>query len=267
MKTPTETEAVLTPEDVRTILKVCSPDGVLVGGQALAFWSDLYEIRRPTPLVEAVSADVDFIGDSLLAEKLARAIGWKPWIPGMDDATFQTGKVTKKMPDGSIKQADFLSGVAGLTTQDVVRRAVEVDVPRLGHVRVMHPVDVLDSRIQNLHLLSVKRTPSGIAQAKLAIAVAAAFIRETLRTRGEKAALKLLERVAAMASGIGALRVHLLFDIDPLQAVPVQEFRTTTALHTKRWPQIVSYTSAQREKLRKQYARASLGRANKKVGK
>jgi hypothetical protein len=45
--------------------------------------------------------------------------------------------------------------------------------------------------------------------------------------------------------------VFLLYDIDPLQAVPLEDFRTTSALHKVRWPQIASEVSQKRESLRK----------------
>jgi hypothetical protein len=253
--TVTETEAVLTRKDVAAILDVCGLEGVLVGGQSLAFWADHFRVPRPEPLVEAVSADVDFIGSAALAQKLAQVLGWKSWIPSLDDPTFQTGKVTFKLKDGSVKQADFLSGVVGLATRDVVRRALEVDIPDLGRIRVMHPVDVLDSRIQNLHVLAAKRNAAGKAQARLAIAVVAAFIRDVIQTRGEKAALKLLERVAEIAADFAAVRIFLLYDIDPMAAVPIAEFRTTPALHAKRWPQLLAHVDAQRAKVRRSFAR------------
>lgn len=56
--------------------------------------------------------------------------------------------MTHRSKDGQVKQVDFLSGVAGLTTKDLVRRAIEMEVPEIGHLRVIHPLDVLDSRIQ-----------------------------------------------------------------------------------------------------------------------
>lgn len=249
--TEIETEAVLTTEDLRSILKVCSTEGVLVGGQALAFWADHYALSRPADLVIAVSADADFIADGQLAKKLARALGWKSWTPGFDDATFQTGKVTRKMPDGSVKQVDFLASVAGLATVDVVRRALEMEVPQIGRLRVMHPIDVLDSRIQNLALIPSKRTPASVSQARLAIGAARSFIVAEIEERGEKKALRLLERIAEMASDSGALRVFMDYDIDPLLAVPIEEFRTTTALHAQRWPQIVAAIGRKREKFRR----------------
>jgi len=46
--------------------------------------------------------------------------------------------------------------------------------------------------------------------------------------------LKLLEGIAEMATDIAAVRVFLLYGIDPLEAVPLEQFRTTSALHEVR---------------------------------
>src|SRR5580700_4763086 len=250
MKSERQTEAPLTPEDVRKILSICSPRGLLVGGQALAFWADHLQVERPADLVSGVTADADFIGDSVLAKDLAKRLGWQIWIPALDDSTPQTGKVTHRTKSGKVKQVNFLSGVVGLTTKDLARRAIEMEIPDVGHLRVIHPIDVLDSRIQNLHLLPEKRTDAGIAQARLAVGVARAFIRQEVGTRGERVGLKLLERVAEMANDIAAVRVFLLYGIDPLEAVPLEDFRTTSALHKVRWPQIVVEVTEKRESLR-----------------
>ena len=251
MRNERDTEAPLTPEDVQKILSICSPRGLLVGGQALAFWADHLRVERPANLISGVTAGADFIGDSLLAKDLGKRLGWQTWIPALDDSTPQTGKVTHRTKTGQVKQVDFLSGVVGLTTKDLARRAIEMEVPDIGRLRVIHPIDVLDSRIQNLHLLPEKRTDAGIAQARLAVDVAREFIRLEVATRGERVGLKLLERIADIAADIAAVRVFLLYGIDPLQAVPLVDFRTTSALHKVRWPQIVSEVSQKRESLRK----------------
>jgi hypothetical protein len=224
-------------------------------GQALAFWADRLEVERPASLSAAVTADADFIGDSALAQSLGKRLGWKTWIPSIDASTPQTGKVTHRTARGGIKQVGFLSGVVGLTTKDLQRRAVEMDVPDIGRLRVLHPIDVLDSRIQNLDLLPEKRTPAGVAQARLAVDVVRAFIRGEIRSRGERAGLKLLERVVAIAAEIAAVRVNLRQGIDPLDAIPLEDFRTTSALHKVRWPQIVEDVAKKRETLRKLAAR------------
>jgi hypothetical protein len=243
-------EAPLNPEEVQKILSICSPRGLLVGGQALAFWADHLQVERPAVLDSGVTAGADFIGDSVLAKDLAKRLGWKLWIPSLDDSTPQTGKVTQRTRSGQVKQVDFLSGVVGLTTKDLARRAITLEIKDVGQLRVIHPIDVLDSRIQNLHALPEKRNSAGIAQAQLAVNVARAFVRQEIATRNERAGLKLLERVADIASDIAAVRVFLLFDIEPLNAIPLEEFRTTSALHKVRWPQIVAEIGEKREALR-----------------
>jgi hypothetical protein len=260
-----ETEAVLSPEEVRKILGVCSPEAVLVGGQALGFWADRYSVSRPAPLMPTVTADVDFIGGSALARKLGEALGWKWWVPSLDDVTEQSGKVTLRMPDNSIKQVAFLFAVTGLTTADVIRRAIEMHVPEIGTLRVMHPIDVLDSRIQNLLLIPGKRNEMGVAQAQLAVLVVRAFIREEIDVRGEKRALRLLERVVSLAESPGAIRIFLAHGIDPLTAIPNEDFRTTSSLHTKRWPQVTSRINEQREHAAKLLRRTTASPARDKV--
>jgi hypothetical protein len=51
----------------------------------------------------------------VLARDLGERLGWKTWIPSLDDATPQTGKVTQRSANGGVKQVEFLSGVIGLT--------------------------------------------------------------------------------------------------------------------------------------------------------
>ena len=121
----------------------------------------------------------------------------------------------------------------------------------VGHMRVIHPIDVMDSRIQNLHLLPEKRSDAGIAQARLSVDVVRAFIRQQVATRSERTGLKLLERVAEIASESAAVRVFLLFGIEPLEAIPLEDFRTTSALHKARWPQIVAEVAEKRATLKK----------------
>lgn len=249
MTSEQEHEEPLTPADVREILQVCGAGGLLVGGQALAFWADFLALALPPIFSSGVSSDADFIGDVALARKLARTLHWNEWLPSMDDATPHTAKVTKRSAGGGVKQVDFLSGVAGLDTRDLKRRAVEVDIPEIGRLRVIHPIDLLESRIKNLDLLPEKRTSAGVAQALLAVDVARAFIRHAIAVQGERVALKLLERIVTIAGEPAGVRVQRRFEVEPLSAVPLDDFRTTSALHSGRWPQVLAEIGAKRRKL------------------
>jgi len=77
------------------------------------------------------------------------------------------------------------------------------------------------------------------------------FIRREIATRTERTGGKLLERVADIAGDIAAGRGFLLFGVEPLAAVPLEDFRTTSALHKGRWPRIRAEVGAKRESLRK----------------
>jgi hypothetical protein len=78
--------------------------------------------------------------------------------------------------------------------------------------------------------------------------VARAYVRREIAASGERTALKLVERIVAIAGDIASVRVFLRYGVDPLQAVPVEDFRTTTALHKKRWPQIQRGVAARRKR-------------------
>lgn len=256
-------EAALDADDVASILRICSPEGLLVGGQALAFWVDRLRVPKPAIFASGITTDADFIGNAQLATRLGRGLGWKTWVPSLEDATPQLAKVTHVERDGSIKQVDFLSGIIGLTTQDLRRRALKLEVDGIGLVTVLHPVDVLDSRIKNLQLLPGKRNPSGFAQARLAIDMVGAHIRAEARSSGERTALRLLERVVGIAEDYAALLVFVLYGIDVLQAVPLEAFPGSAELHRERWPQVLAHVRAQREALAKLANRVSNGARGK----
>jgi hypothetical protein len=66
--------------------------------------------------------------------------------------------------------------------------------------------------------------------------------------QGERAALKLLERVVAIAADAAGPCVYLEFGVEPLSAVPLDGFRTTRTLHSAKWPQVLAEIGAKRSK-------------------
>jgi hypothetical protein len=168
-------EVALTTDEVREILAQCGPHALLVGGQALALWASVYAVTPPKVLAASISSDADFIGNATLARRLGAALkGWDFWKPTLDDATPQTAKLSRTVK-GGVKQIDFLGAIAGLDTAAVQRRAVVITLTSGVELRVLHPLDVLESRLQNLLLIPEKRHAAGIAQAHLAVRVANAL--------------------------------------------------------------------------------------------
>lgn len=74
--------------------------------------------------------DADFIGTSGVAQALQRSLGspWKLRKGTLDDFGRQVAKVYASVPEEGIKQIAFLSGIVGLDTEDVCKRASQLTV-------------------------------------------------------------------------------------------------------------------------------------------
>lgn len=250
-------EVALTPDEVDTILRHCGPDSLLVGGQALAFWALHYEIEPPGALSTKITSDADFIGTAADARRLGAAMKWKVWIATLDDATVHTAKVTAVNPAGGVKQVDYLSGIVGLQTDRIQARAASVELSPDLTIRILHPLDVLESRLRNLDSLPEKRNTVGVAQAELAIAVARAYIGEMVDNGTEfRDVSKSVERIVKIALDPKLVGVAIKYELDPLRAVPLPKINNRE-FNLKRWPQIVAAVDDLRRKRIKLNARRS----------
>jgi len=249
-------EAELTPEEVERILRACSREILLVGGQALATWAVHFGVRPVGELSRVVTMDADFIGTSAAAEAMRQSLGppWKVRKGTLDDAGGQVAKVYARTPDG-IKQIDFLSGIVGLDTAAVRKRATEITFSDGSSISVLHPLDVLESRLRNLDSLPAKRNDIGIAQACLAVSVVRAFIEDHMDTSNDprtvRQAVKRVERIALDAR---LTQVAFTYDIDVLQAIPVKRI-AYPRFHQQQWPRILARLDRKREKFRMLQAR------------
>jgi hypothetical protein len=122
-----------------------------------------------------------------------------------------------------IKQVDFLDGIAGLDTQAVQRRAATITLASGADPRVQHPLDVLESRLQNLRLIAGKPNAGGIAQARLSVSIARSFL---LRLIEEAASTRVIfdaiERIGQIATNKRLTGVMLDYNVDVLSAVPAE---------------------------------------------
>lgn len=241
-------EIALTEREIEHILRHCDGRALLVGGQALAFWAQHYRIERQGELAVAVTSDADFIAAAAVARELSNALGpegWRFWQPSPDDATPQTAKLSKRIEGLGIKQIDFLDRIVGLKTEGIQRRAVVLELVDGSRLRVLHPLDVLESRLKNLAELPSKRNPHGIAQAHLAIDVAKCFLEQLLREASARRILDAIERMAQIAGQKSLQAVLHDHGIDVLAAVPAERI-PNEAFRTKRWPQILAHTAQRR---------------------
>ena len=243
-------EAELTAEEVEQILKVCGPHALLVGGQALATWAVYYDVQPVGKLSRVVTMDADFIGSTETARALQRSLGppWRVRTGSLDDFGPQVAKVYATLPDKGIKQVDFLSGIVGLDTDAIRKRASELTLADGTTVHLLHPLDVLESRLRNLDALPSKRNAIGVAQARLAVNVVRAFIEHYMDEAGEPRTVRqAVKRVERLALDTKLSRVAFIYDIDVLAAVPVERI-AYSRFREEQWPRILTRLESKRER-------------------
>ncbi|MGB6487411.1 MAG: hypothetical protein WBE91_11050 [Steroidobacteraceae bacterium] len=242
----------LSSDEVRQILENSSEDAVLVGGQALALWSQIYQVLPPNELSGGISADIDFIGSVSAAKAVGQALNrgggsWKLHEVDADDATPQAAKLSLTVQGEGYKEIDFLWAIVGVNTDQVKTRAVEMRLPGLSRsVKIIHPLDLLASRLHNLADIPEKRDAQGVAQGRLAISVARAFISQAHGTLQERDVYPFVEEVRRIALNKKLRRVYYEYGFDVLSAVPVELFKNEDFL-SERWPQIQALVAEQLE--------------------
>lgn len=246
------TEEAFMPADmVRRVLAAAGTDVVLVGGQALAFWMDRYGIEPTDTSVPAVTRDVDFFthdaaqGRSLHA--FAKAIGGQPAFATPEAITALVGSAVAPAEPGRVYNVDLLHSVVGLKRKALVENAVHVELPGLAsELRVMHPLDVLQSRNANLHTLADKQDAVGQMQLRLAIKVARRYLEETidgietsrLAARAiERATLDAIGGVIGYASEDAAKKNAARYGIHLADTIPAWRVRSAT-FWTRQWPHV-----------------------------
>jgi len=242
-------EAELTSVEVERILRVCGPHALLVGGQALATWAVYYGIQPVGELSQIVTMDADFIGSADIAKTLQRSLGqpWKVRIGTLDDIGPQIAKVYAVLAEG-VKQVDFLSSIIGLETEIVRKRSAQLMLPDGTAIHLLHPLDVLESRLRNLDMLPAKRNPIGVAQSRLAVSVVRAFIEEHMNIAGDprtvRQAVKRVEKIALDAQLSQTAFTH---NVDVLSAIPVERI-AYSRFHDEQWPRILKRLEHRRQK-------------------
>jgi hypothetical protein len=243
------------PQDVLDeLLAAAGEHLVLIGGQSLATWMGRYRLSMPGGF-EFVSRDVDFLAasraDKASVRRLAKALGGHAAFPSERAAfTSLIGQAIRELSDDEVFNVDVLHRMWGAESEEVRARALRVEDGELEY-RVMHPLDVLKSRLDNLHGLAEKQNDLGKAQLVAAIEVTRAFLREqaALEPREAKrpATLRYAGFIATLASSDAGKKVakkyglHVADAIEP-DAVRTKEFRE------KMLPRLVPLMSPARRK-------------------
>jgi hypothetical protein len=178
-----ENEAPFDEATLDAFPRSMSAEMVLVGGQALAFWMNRYGIRSNGA---TISNDGDALGNVRMARFLAERLRATLVLPDAAALTSLVAQLRIPVEGGKVRNVDVLhllyttSGLKKSSefTRRVRRNALTVKIEPGFELRIMHPLDVLESRAHNAVGLIAEKGEHVVTQAKWAIAVAkAALIR------------------------------------------------------------------------------------------
>jgi hypothetical protein len=245
-----QTEVRVPPELLERILKLAGIDMILVGGQALAFWAAYY--RTPAPAI-AITKDVDLLGTKADVERLARGLDAKAVFPHKIATTMLVGQVLKDLPGGDYVNIDVMFRVYGnIATEAIASRAVLAENPA-GRFRVMHPMDVLQGRLENVYGISAKQDEHGVAQLRLAIDIARTFMDDiaSQETTGpddstRPVVLRHLARLETLALSDAGRKVAKRFGVHVADAIDPRPVGHIKSFVGKKLPQLLKLMSAAR---------------------
>jgi hypothetical protein len=241
-------------EEVQRILGLLEPLSanrsiVLVGGQAVAFWTRFLqehssEIAALAPLT---SKDIDFEGSARAVQRTAGLLGARMRLASMDDQTPNTGLVIFVDADGIEREIDFIDQPLGLRARDIrdtaVRLLIHSDDP--GHeipVWVMHPERCMESRIYNAQIL---HKADELAMRQLAVSIVCTrewsryLLDDDPSPERARAVLRINERIFRKCTRDMHFRAaDLGVDIDPFEAVLVEHSALPAQFRERRYPQM-----------------------------
>ena len=126
---------------------------VVVGGQAVAWWTYYYASQLVTAPGLVTSMDIDFCADTATVKRCGEQLNVVALLPGHDEVTLNSGRVNWQLNGQSIG-IDFLSAPFGRTYEQINSRAVEIEIPTIKFgpisIRMMHPVDCVRTRVCNV---------------------------------------------------------------------------------------------------------------------
>jgi len=244
-------EVPISKEVVHKLLSHIPQDLILVGGQALAFWIDHYSINVNPASGEDepyVSKDADFLGTREHVKKLAEIISGKTSYPPQRAMTILCGQVfVIDKNSKTYMNIDVIHTIGNMDSEAVRKRAAIASIEGNSFL-IMHPLDVLVSRLENYRGIQEKRDGNGLKQIELSIHVAKHYLIDTIQ-REETIALKVVEKIAETARSTAGTyaRKYGVEVFDAIDAVLLAKSIKDANFISHRLPRLISeinkYTS------------------------
>ncbi len=222
---------------------------VLVGGQAVAFWTRFLQERSSeiAALAPLASKDIDFEGSARAVQRTAELLAGQIRLAKMDDNSPNTGIVLFVDADGIEREIDFIDQPLGLRARDIRDTAVRLLVSgdqtgREIPVWVMHPERCMESRIYNAQILR-KTGTLAMRQLRASVICAREWSRYLLDTDPSRetvrAVLRINERIFRKClSDLHFRDAQVGLEIRPFAAVLADHRALPAQFRERRYPQM-----------------------------
>jgi hypothetical protein len=217
---------------------ISDTDAIIVGGQALAYWGDFFDVDVFVS-ENGVTRDLDIFGSREHLFQMAGALQVKAQVQNPKFISALVGTIEIDVGD-QVSNIDVIHKIYGLDNAAVIKHAISVEIAGYN-CKVMHPVDVLESRLRNLEGLRQKQNEQGINQCRMAISIVSKYIAKLIEEDDEKSALKIVEHIVSLGkSACGKTASHNGLKL--LSAIPFNVFKNSN-FHKIRKPQILEELS------------------------
>lgn len=190
-----DAEPHLTAEEVQTLLGFVQRfRPIIVGGQAINIWAELYHGMDEDldALGELTSKDLDFYhnreAERALADSLENGL---LEIPSGDNHTPNAAVVKGKLGNRDIV-VDFLAQIKGVEDKSLLENSItfaDAENPEAISITLMHPLDCVRSRLSNINMLG-RRSDHSLRQAVASLMILDCYIDDQLSDMENKPAVK-----------------------------------------------------------------------------
>jgi hypothetical protein len=203
--------------------------GIIVGGYALEFYANRYGVGIDTEHPTA-TRDLDMLGSSQDAQRLQELLSFKfdsKILVDINDHGSPNTAVISIHIDGEEEPLiiDYLAFMEGLKSKEVKARAIEFELPSSSgketcKIVVMHPLDVLVSRVVNIVRLPSKQHSRALAQVDLAIDMIRAWFSKLEAAKQETMIQETVKEIVKFAQSKDGKSALSKYGKNVMQAIP-----------------------------------------------
>jgi hypothetical protein len=203
--------------------------GIIVGGYALEFYANRYGVGIDTEHPTA-TRDLDMLGSSQDAQRLQELLSFtfdsKILVDINDHGSPNTAVISIHI-DGEEEPLiiDYLAFMEGLKSKEVKARAIEFELPSSSgketcKIVVMHPLDVLVSRVVNIVRLPSKQHSRALAQVDLAIDMIRAWFSKLEAAKQETMIQETVKEIVKFAQSKDGKSALSKYGKNVMEAIP-----------------------------------------------